>query len=224
MRRRRNQTLLLIIAEVFFIITSAFWHDGLPGDEELSDGFWLLLFYFAFFSMGGYAIAKDKRWLRQYVLLCLITLSCRLVDHIYLVGVLGMLSAGLAYLLIFKLLIWHSFFRPNVMKTDRLLSGVAGYILLGLFWANAFMFLGSEHPGSILNQVSGGGTSRAEELYYSFVTITSLGYGDIVPVSPAAKVVAIFAGLSGVLYTAIFISALISGLRHEVKPTEVVGN
>ena len=206
----RNQATVLILAEVILIVTSAFWGESVSGAPLLT------VFYFGFFSLGGYTIARDKRWLRQYIILCLICLSCSLISRNYFIDLLGMLSASLAYVLIFKLLIWHSFIRQNIPKTDRILSGVAGYILLGLFWANAFMFLGNQYPGSILNQVSGVATTRSEELYYSFVTITSLGYGDIVPVSSVAKVVAVFAGLSGTLYTAIFISALISGLkRHE---------
>ncbi len=202
----RNQAMALILAEVFLIITSAFW------DEELQGGYWLTSIYFVFFTLGGYALAKDKGWLYRYIVLCVAALSLTLIEGLYWAELLACVCSTLAYLMIFKVLIKHSFFRKKVPKTDRILSGVAGYILLGLFWAGIFMFLGAQHTGSILNQVSGEATTTSENLYYSFVTITSLGYGDIVPVSSAAKIVAIFAGLSGVLFTAIFIAALVGSL------------
>ncbi|MFC4991220.1 potassium channel family protein [Rubritalea tangerina] len=206
----RNQAMLLILAEVFFIVTSAFW------DAQLEGGYWLTAIYFTFFSMGGYAIAQDKKWLYQYAVLCVIALTFNLFDSYYVAELVACICTLLAHLMVFRLLVWHSFFRKKVLKSDKILSGIAGYILLGLFWTGIFMFMGKEHPGCLLNQVSGAPTSRADELYYSFVTITSLGYGDIVPVSPAAKVAATFAGLSGVLFTAIFISALVSNLKGRV--------
>jgi voltage-gated potassium channel len=120
--------------------------------------------------------------------------------------------------MIFKVVIKHSFFRKSVQKSDRILSGIAGYLLLGLFWFGIFEFVGQQQAGAILNQVSGGATTASENLYYSFVTTTSLGYGYIVPVSPAAKIIAIFAGVSGVLFSAIFIAALGGSLMlKEVK-------
>ena len=202
----RNQAMALILAEVFLIITSAFWVEGLQGS------YWLTSIYFVFFTLGGYALAKDRGWLYRYIILCVISLLLSLMGGNYWVELSACVCSTLAYLMIFKVLIKHSFFRKKVPKSDRILSGIAGYILLGLFWSGILMFIGRKYPGAILNQVSGEATTRAENLYYSFVTITSLGYGDIVPVSPAAKIVAIFAGLSGVLFSAIFIAALVGSL------------
>lgn len=208
----RNQAMALIFAEVFLIITSIFW------EEELQGTYWLTTIYFIFFSMGGYALAKDKSWLYKYIILCVITLSLNLVGDDYWTELLACASSTLAHLMIFRVLVKHSFFRKKVPKSDRILSGIAGYILLGLYWSGIFIFIGDQQPGAIFNQVSGEATTASENLYYSFVTITSLGYGDIVPVSSAAKIVAIFAGVSGVLFTAIFIAALVGSLMlKEVK-------
>ncbi|WP_347440288.1 potassium channel family protein [Rubritalea sp.] len=202
----RNQAMALILAEMFLIITSAFW------ERELEGGYWLSSIYFVFFTLGGYALAQDRGWLYRYIILCLISLSLGVMGNAYWSQFSACVCSTLAYLMIFKVLIKHSFFRKKVPKSDRVLSGIAGYILLGLFWSGIFMFIGRQHPGAILNQVSGEPTLASENLYYSFVTITSLGYGDIVPVNPSAKIVAIFAGLSGVLFTAIFIAALVGSV------------
>ena len=202
----RNQAMALILAEIFLISTSAFW------EKELQGGYWLTSIYFIFFTLGGYALAQNKGWLYRYIILCVGNLLLNLMGGDFWVELLACVCSTLAHLMIFKVLVKHSFFRKNVPKSDRVLSGIAGYILLGLFWAGIFIFIGEQQPGAILNQVSGEAASAAERLYYSFVTITSLGYGDILPVSPVAKIVAIFAGLSGVLFTTIFIAALVGSL------------
>jgi voltage-gated potassium channel len=212
MMKLRNQAMALIFAEVFFIITSAFREVELEGD------YWLTLINFTFFTLGGYTLAKDKSWLYKYIILCVASLGLNLAGGNYWTELLACVCSTFAHLMIFKVLIKHSFFRENVPKSDRILSGIAGYILLGLFWSGIFMFVGEQQPGAILNQVSGVATTPSEYIYYSFVTITSLGYGDIVPVSSASKIVAIFAGVSGVLFSAIFIAALVGSLMlKEVK-------
>jgi voltage-gated potassium channel Kch len=203
----RSQAIVLIAAEVLFIFSSAFWDDFQLGNIPMT------ILYTSFFCLGGYAMSQSLHWLKTYVLMALGSMVFGIIDFGVVSLVLKICFTSAAHLLLFKVVLKHSFFTENVSKADRILAGVAGYILLGLFWANFFMLIGSSSKDAILNQVSGVATTRAEELYYSFVTITSLGYGDIVPVSPMAKVVATFAGLSGVLYTAIFISALISSLR-----------
>lgn len=205
----RNQSIVLIAAEVLLILSSAFW-DDLPENNRT-----IQLFFTTFLCLGGYAMSHSKRWLKGYVFLILGSMVFEVLELGPISLILKAVFSSAAFLLLFKVVLRHSFFKELVSKSDRILAGVAGYVLLGLFWANLFMLMGASETGAILNQVSGKATTRAEELYYSFVTITSLGYGDIVPVSPIAKVVATFAGLSGVLYTAIFISALISSLRDK---------
>ena len=67
---------------------------------------------------------------------------------------------------------------------------------------------------SLWNQITDQPATRAERLYFSFVTLTTLGYGDIVPVNSFAKVIVIFTTLSGVLYLAVFVATLVGGLKH----------
>ncbi|MGJ8671422.1 potassium channel family protein [Rubritalea sp.] len=205
----RNRSIVLIAAEVLLIFTSAFW-DGSPEGNKV-----VILLYTTFLCLGGYVMSQSIRWLKAYIFLVLGSMFFGMFDLGYTSLVLRLVFNSAAYLLLFRVILRYSFFQEHVAKADRILAGVAGYLLLGLFWASFFMLMGTSDPGSIFNQVSGEATTRAEELYYSYVTITSLGYGDIVPVSPIAKVVATFAGLSGVLYTAIFISALISSLKSK---------
>ncbi|MFK7852419.1 MAG: potassium channel family protein [Akkermansiaceae bacterium] len=107
--------------------------------------------------------------------------------------------------------------KKNVPKMDRVIAGVGGYLLLGLFWAMPLYLVHILTPNSIISLIDEEAISRSEILYFSFVSLTTLGYGDIVPNSPFARVIAMFVSLSGVLYLAIFISALIGSPREPRK-------
>jgi len=102
------------------------------------------------------------------------------------------------------------------VTTDTILGGIAIYLLLGLAWA--FFYGIAEHlqPGSI--PIKGTPLQELREpfeflfpelIYFSFVTVTTLGYGDISPASPFARSLAIFEAIVGQLYVAIFIARLV---------------
>ncbi|MEO0490632.1 MAG: potassium channel family protein, partial [Cyanobacteria bacterium J06659_2] len=64
-------------------------------------------------------------------------------------------------------------------------------------------------------------TSYLNVLYFSFVTLTTLGFGDIVPVTEIASVLTVLEALVGQIYPAIFIALLVSGyLAHQHLPEE----
>ena len=69
-------------------------------------------------------------------------------------------------------------------------------------------------PNAFLNQITGKPPNPTDLLYFCFVTLTSLGYGDIIPITQPAKIITMLTALSGVLFLAIFSSSLISR-NHE---------
>lgn len=101
--------------------------------------------------------------------------------------------------------------RPGLVGADRLYAAVSVYILLGFFWALGYFAL--EHWSgaafaTTVPQLSGHRFSYGDLLYFSFVTLTSTGYGDIVPVSQGARSLAVFEHIVGVMYIAILIARL----------------
>lgn len=207
----RYRSMILLVAELFFIITSAYW------DALQDEAHFMVALYFVFFCVGGYSLTNDKNWLVRYGAYCLVALFCSWFDGGFWVHLLATLCILAVYYMIFKAAVWYSLFRAKVNQADQILAGVAGYLLLGLFWTVVFMFIGREFSGALLNQVSGVDATAAESLYFAFVSVTTLGYGDIVPVAPIAKIMAILASVSGVLYIAILIAAIVSGVKVENK-------
>jgi len=101
------------------------------------------------------------------------------------------------------------------ISADIIFGSVAIYLLAGVFWALAYSLVNDIMPGMVIESVGKVTTvqQRAELLpefsYFSFITLTSVGYGDLTPIGAPARALAIVEGVFGQLYTAILIGKLV---------------
>ena len=104
------------------------------------------------------------------------------------------------------------------VSTDTILGGVCVYLLIGIAFVNLFVLVEIALPGSIqvlgrpfLEVAGDAGHTRALTLmlYFSFTTLTTLGYGDIHPLLPMAQLTATAEAILGQLYVAIFVARLV---------------
>lgn len=107
--------------------------------------------------------------------------------------------------------------RGRGIDGNRLTGAVCVYLLLGVSIGLLNMLVYSFAPDAYRGLSEGGTHWHGLDLiYYSFVTMTTLGYGDITPVAPIAKALAYLAAVAGQLYVAILIGALVGlYLRRE---------
>jgi voltage-gated potassium channel Kch len=117
-------------------------------------------------------------------------------------------------------------FRARRVTSEILFGALSVYLLIGLVFALAFTTLELLQPGSL--SLPGGGfdhglvDARPFSIitYFSYVTMTTLGYGDIGPLTPAARSLATFEALLGQLFLAVLIARLIAlHIMHETKGT-----
>lgn len=99
-------------------------------------------------------------------------------------------------------------FAPGPVTSHRLVGAVVAYLLLGLTWACAYELLESLRPAAFHMARTDG--SYPPFLYYSFVTLTTVGYGDITPASSGARALSNLESLVGVLFPAILIGRLLT--------------
>ncbi|MFV0333201.1 MAG: potassium channel family protein [Tropicimonas sp.] len=124
-------------------------------------------------------------------------------------GVLASLSTLLvsgALLATFRILM-----RRGRGDLDTLLGAIFGYLLLGLTWALLYVHIDLWQPGAFA--LPEGSEVWSSMLYYSLVTLTTVGYGDITPLSPAARMAAGFEAVVGVLYIAVMVGSIVGNLR-----------
>lgn len=99
-------------------------------------------------------------------------------------------------------------FRPGRVTAHRILGAVAVYVLLGVAWGTGFQLIVVLRPGAILGGADPASLDQA--MWLSFITLTTTGYGDVLPVSPLARSLAALEAIVGVLYPAILIGRLVS--------------
>jgi hypothetical protein len=103
-------------------------------------------------------------------------------------------------------------FSPGQVNIHRLLGAVALFVNLGVTWGLAFHAVEVARPGSIL---SGGSPADIHDvMWLSFETITTVGYGDVVPVGSLARSLAVIEGLGGVLYPSVLVGFLLSDVAR----------
>lgn len=112
----------------------------------------------------------------------------------------------------------------SVMNTNRIVGAICVYMLLGMFWAILYYAIYSLNPAAFNGVgplVLESGESNKQLLfnfiYYSFVTLTTLGYGDLTPVSGIARALSYLEAITGVMYTAVLVAALVGAYASQAQ-------
>jgi hypothetical protein len=142
-----------------------------------------------------------------------------LVDNHWLV----VISAGFAmsfFVLTVVVLLWRAFGGVTV-TADTIAGALCAYLLLGVVWAFAYSLIELARPGAFLvngaPMAAAPGTPkilRQELLYLSLVTLSTVGYGDIVPAVSSARMLAVLEAVTGQVYLAVLIGGLV-GMRMQ---------
>ncbi|HBM85338.1 MAG TPA: hypothetical protein DD423_00830 [Opitutae bacterium] len=128
------------------------------------------------------------------------------------------LPTGMLFFLYCIWIILSSMFKQKQITADLLSGAIVSYLLLGITWGVLYAFIELLAPASFLFSVESDLQAKGSALfYYSFVTLTTLGYGDILPISRIARSAAYLEAVAGVMYTAILIAVLVGnfgGHKH----------
>jgi len=107
-------------------------------------------------------------------------------------------------------------FKARKVTLNIIYGSICIYLLMGLTWAFIYSFLEAANPGSFNSALTDfGANANPQEgltlrlVYFSYVTLTTLGYGDIVPVTPPAQLIATMEAITGQFYLAILVARLI---------------
>jgi len=107
------------------------------------------------------------------------------------------------------LLTFVSFVVRGRVTAHRISGAVAVYLLLGLIWARLYEVVELLSPGAF-HTLQGESLNAAGMTYFSFVTLATMGYGDITPINIVARNLAVLEAVTGQLFLVILISRLVS--------------
>ena len=106
--------------------------------------------------------------------------------------------------------LFREIFKTKIIDSHIISSAISIYVLVGIFWYLLFMFLLMIDPNSFHIRNFNPEMVTIDMIYFSFTTLTTLGYGDITPLSYTAKMWSITEAMMGVMFLAIMISRVVS--------------
>jgi hypothetical protein len=171
---------------------------------------------------GVYAVSDRRRLLLwSVIVLALFSLTMQVMPYAYLNRTVLVLNNASTMLFMATVAgaVLYRVLRKGSVTSHRIQGAVAVYLMIGLIWAKAYSIAYILDPSSFdLGDVIGGredligiNTSGMIRLiYFSFVTMTTLGYGDIAPQSEFAYNLAILQALVGQLYLVVILARLVS--------------
>ena len=196
-----------------------------------------LLLFFLSFTIFGVTLLPESWYEVAYILLISIILICiifclekpyRFFSNITVVIIIIVLNIGffsdirsfngisdslIGLFFVFTVLrLLTQVARSKAVTINIIIQSISGFLLLGFVFSLMIARVDVYHPGSFSFPPYEGGAvfnNFYDQLYYGFITMGTVGYGDIVPKTPLAKTLSILIGVSGQLYVAIIIAMLV---------------
>ena len=185
-----------------------------PSIPETSSGALFELVFDSILIAGVYSVGPGRhQW--PFLVLTVVTLAVRWGEHLSGVPQLdvGALFITVLWLVYAVSIITGHLFQRRDVTIDTILAAVVTYLLAAVAFTLAFEIVELLQPGSFSGLPAEASSHRAElgssMLYFSLVCITTMGYGDIVPLSNLARPLAVLEGVFGQLYLAVMIARLV---------------
>ncbi len=143
------------------------------------------------------------RWLSDHGL----SAELQVAAALFTIAFLGYVTSG----------VLKQVLHPGRVTFDTISGAICAYFLIGVAWAFAYLAMELQWPGAftLSGGVSLASLAKAHQelqrlIYYSFVTLTTLGYGDTVPANGPARAASALEAIVGQMYVAILVARLVA--------------
>jgi len=176
---------------------------GLVGTRILSNIFFSVMLFSCL-----YAISQDKRLITIGLTLGIPALGATWVVQ-FLGSPPGVMVAihivvALFLVVVIGTMLSHVL-KDEVVTGEKVSAAICVYLFIGLIWAYLFSLTHHLAPGSFHIE----DPELSHFIYYSFITLSTLGYGDITPLSPPARALSYVEAITGQLYLAVLVARLV---------------
>ncbi len=206
-----DKGLLFLLIAIFILIFVIY---PVAGNSELGAAISNLFIIFILFT-GVISVDIEKKYRIKIIIILVSLIIFSLVadkftaDSVFHFHIL----IRIIFLWSLVILIFKKVFRNRPISFFfRIAGSITIYLLIGFIWANMLYIVNHFFPDSFQFsvKVNPDDNNMFSFIYYSFETLTTLGYGDILPMTPLAKTLIILEALIGPLYLAILIGRLVS--------------
>ncbi|MES9876709.1 MAG: ion channel [Candidatus Sedimenticola sp. PURPLELP] len=206
-----SQYFALLVALSLLLLVYPFWPRDILGLATLDVLLWGVLI------ASIYAVSHSRPLFRFALLLAIPTFLADLAAFIIATDKWLLISCllDLAFIFFVTTVVVSNVMKEEKVGTDKIFGAICGYILIGILWALIYGALELIYPGSFngtVDSAQAGGPHFAamdQFIYYSLVTLSTLGYGDITATTHAARSLSSTEAIVGQLYMAILVARLI---------------
>jgi hypothetical protein len=172
------------------------------------------IFWFFLLFTGIITLSESRSQMRRFALIPIfliivsaskLILNYKILDYIEFLVMLSVFALLISMVIV-------KVFESGPITIHRVIGSILAYMLIGNVWAQLFQFIYIHVPGSlqIPESLTATGVPNSVFLYFSYTTLTTTGYGEILPVHAITRTLVIIEQLIGVLYPVVLIGRLVS--------------
>lgn len=211
--RERAGLSLRRFSSIEFLIAIVVLFVSVPFLEPLRSGPLIESILFTVVLISGVLAIADRRWVVIIAAtLAVATLVGRWVGHlrpdrmppeIFLIG-------GILFVLFVIINLLRFVLTASEVDAEVLCASISAYLLLGLLWTLAYWLVAETIPNAFAFSGADKSLAGFNGFYFSLITMSTVGYGDITPVAKVARMLAAMEAMTGLLYVAVLIARLVA--------------
>ena len=202
----RAPSLLLLVSLIALMLGSALV------EKSPLYGLILTCFFGLVLLSGVRAVTSERRHLMLSIGLALVWLPLEVwsLASRSLTVEAGANLAFIVFAIFVIVILLRRIVTAKVVDAEVILGSVSMYLLIAIAWAVSYGLIDALAPGSFSGASEGTAASFNQFLYFSLTTMTTLGYGDVTPLTPLARVWSTLEAVTGVFYLAVLVARLVS--------------
>jgi voltage-gated potassium channel Kch len=203
---RKFDNILLLISLVL-LVASPIWAKVFKAGWMLSDVMTIVIIISGL--SVTYSHHASRLNLKNYFGILTVVLS--VIDFVFGVGEsfsAWIMYFQVIYFLVLTVVLFNLIIKSNKVDSGVVISSISGYLLMGLSWAIIInIWIGSFPEAFSFTDLDG--RNFFNSIYFAFVTMTTLGYGDMLPLSQSAKAISILIAITGAFYSTIVLGMIV---------------
>ncbi len=216
---KENRYSLLLLALLVLLVGVPLADQFLSGDRPLAR----TVLFSVMLLIGALSLPAGSNTMRIGMALAVISIVLNIAAHnapgSSLFGLF--MASTFGFLLVAVVSTLRDVAFSTRVSLDRLVGAICVYMLLGLLWAIGYTLVELASPGSFNGiEHASDGSWRSDWLYFSFVTMTTLGYGDISPITPLGRLLAYMQATVGLFYIATLVAGLVGAYASTHGPED----